>query len=130
MKLPSVCHAFALCTVLGSTTLSFAQPASAPSDAARHDAHGAAAPASGAGSEQMHQQMMSGMQSMQLMKPSGDVDKDFAKMMRVHHQQAVDMAEVELKHGRSPELKAMARRIIEDQRKEIAQLDKWLQERR
>lgn len=129
MKLPSICHAFALCAVLGSTALSFAQPASAPAEAARHDTH-SAAPASGAGSEQMHQQMMSGMQSMQSMKPSGDVDKDFAKMMRVHHQQAVDMAEVELKHGRSPELKAMARKIIEDQRKEIARLDKWLQERK
>nr|WP_297352957.1 DUF305 domain-containing protein [uncultured Caldimonas sp.] len=130
MKLPSICHAFALCAVLGSTTLPLAQPASAPADAARHDVHGAAAAASGGGSEQMHRQMMSGMQSMQSMKPSGDVDKDFAKMMRVHHQQAVDMAEVELKHGRSPELKAMARKIIEDQRKEIAQLDKWLQERK
>lgn len=78
------------------------------------------------GSQQMHESMMGGMQKMQGMQPTGDTDKDFAMMMRVHHQQAVDMAKVEAQHGKSPELKAMAQKIIKDQQKEIAQLDKWL----
>jgi len=80
----------------------------------------------GQGSQQMHEQMMSGMQKMQAMQPSGDTDKDFAMMMRSHHQQAIDMAKVEAEQGKSPELKAMARKIVDDQQKEIAQLDKWL----
>lgn len=78
------------------------------------------------GSEQMHDSMMGGMQKMQAMQPTGDTDKDFAMMMRVHHQQAVDMAKVEVQHGKTPELKAMAQKIIKDQQKEIAQLDNWL----
>lgn len=82
------------------------------------------------GSQQMHEQMMGGMQKMQSMQPSGDTDKDFAMMMRMHHQQALDMAKVELEHGRSPELKAMARNIIDAQKKEIAQFDKWLATRK
>lgn len=78
------------------------------------------------GSDTMHRQMMSGMQMMQSMKPTGDTDKDFAAMMRAHHQQAIGMAKIELEHGKSPELKAMARKLIDEQQKEIAQLDKWL----
>ena len=74
----------------------------------------------------MHASMMAGMQEMQGTKPTGDVDRDFALLMRIHHLQAVDMAKAELKGGKSPELKAMAQKIIRDQQKEIAQFDKWL----
>jgi uncharacterized protein (DUF305 family) len=79
------------------------------------------------GSEQMHKTMMSGMQQMQGMKMTGDTDKDFAMMMKMHHQQALDMAKAQLAHGKSPELKAMAEKMIKDQTKEIAQLETWLQ---
>ncbi len=79
------------------------------------------------GSDQMHEAMMSGMQQMQGMKMTGDTDKDFAMMMKMHHQQALEMAKVEIEHGKSPELKAMAKKMIKDQTKEIGQLDAWLQ---
>jgi uncharacterized protein (DUF305 family) len=82
-----------------------------------------AAPAS----DDMKKVMDSGMQSMQAMPKTGDTDKDFATMMKMHHQQALDMAKVELEHGKSPELKAMASKMIRDQTKEIEQLEKWLQ---
>lgn len=103
------------CSVAGSA-IAFAQPgpASAPPGGMNH------------GSQQMHESMMSGMQKMQGMQPTGDTDKDFAMMMRMHHQQAVDMAKVEVQHGKSPELKAMAQKMIKDQQKEIEQLDAWL----
>jgi len=81
---------------------------------------------SGHGSEQMKKSMMSGMDGMRQMPMSGDSDKDFAMMMKMHHQQALDMAQVELEHGKSAEMKAMARKIIAAQKKEIAQFDKWL----
>ena len=38
------------------------------------------------GSADMKQSMMSGMDSMQKMQMSGDTDKDFAMMMKIHHQ--------------------------------------------
>jgi uncharacterized protein (DUF305 family) len=47
-------------------------------------------------------------------------------MMKVHHQQALDMAKIELAKGKSPEMKVMARKIIVAHQKEIAEFDKWL----
>lgn len=38
----------------------------------------------------------------------------------------VEMAQMELAHGKSPAMIAMARQIIEAQKKEIAQLEQWL----
>lgn len=78
------------------------------------------------GSENMKQSMKSGMDSMQNMEISGDMDKDFAMMMKIHHQQALDMAKMELAQGKSPTMKAMAKKIILAQKKEIAEFDRWL----
>ena len=79
-----------------------------------------------AGSRDMKAAMMMGMDGMQKMSMSGDVDKDFAMMMKMHHQQAVHMSEMELANGKSPDMKAMAKKIIAAQKKEIAQFDRWL----
>ena len=78
------------------------------------------------GSADMKQSMKAGMDNMQNVQTSGDTDKDFATMMKMHHQQALDMAEMQLAHGKSAELKAMAKKIISGQKKEIAQFDRWL----
>ena len=80
----------------------------------------------GDGSQDMKASMMMGMDGMQKMAVSGDTDKDFAMMMKMHHQQALKMAEMELANGKSPEMKSMAKQIISAQKKEIAQFDKWL----
>jgi uncharacterized protein (DUF305 family) len=82
------------------------------------------------GSEQMKKSMESGMQGMQKMPMSGDTDKDFAMMMKMHHQQALEMAKAEVEHGKSPELKAMASKMIKDQTKEIEQLDQWMKKQK
>jgi uncharacterized protein (DUF305 family) len=63
------------------------------------------------------------MDSMQM---TGDTDRDFAEMMIVHHQAAIDMAEEELKSGHDPFLKNLADRIIKDQAKEIEEMQQWL----
>ena len=78
------------------------------------------------GSDDMKKSMMTGMDGMQKMTMSGDIDKDFALMMKMHHQQAVEMAQMELANGKSPVMKVMAKNIIAAQKKEIAQFDKWL----
>ena len=70
---------------------------------------------------------MAGMdEKMKSMPMSGDVDYDFAKMMRIHHQGALDMAKSELDNGKNPEMRTMAKKIIAAQKKEIAQFDKWI----
>jgi uncharacterized protein (DUF305 family) len=81
---------------------------------------------SDASSRDMKASMMMGMDGMQKMQMSGDIDKDFATMMKMHHQQALNMAELELAQGKSAEMKAMAKKIIAAQKKEIAQFDQWL----
>ena len=78
------------------------------------------------GSDGMKHSMMTGMDSMQKMPMSGDVDKDFAMMMKMHHQQGVEMAQLELVQGKSPAMKAMAKKIISAQKKEIVELEQWL----
>ena len=83
-------------------------------------------PGMGHGSDEMKKSMEGGMEQMRQMKMTGDTDKDFAMMMKMHHEQALPMAKAELEHGKSPELKAMASKIINDQKKEIAQFEKWL----
>lgn len=70
--------------------------------------------------------MMSGMDGMMHMPMSGDPDKDFASMMKMHNQRAVDMAQMELANGKSPAMKAMATRMIAAHKKEIVQLEQWL----
>ena len=62
----------------------------------------------------MHR-MMEGME----IKPSGNVDLDFARMMIAHHQGAIDMALAELRYGRNERLRRLAQQIIVDQRQEI-----------
>jgi len=78
----------------------------------------------------MHASMMRQMKAMDAVKSTGDIDRDFAAMMRAHHEGAVDMAEILLKHGKDPTLRAMATKIIADQKKEIRQFDEWLAKRR
>ena len=63
---------------------------------------------------------------MSAMKMTGNVDVDFAMMMRIHHLGAIDMAEAELRDGKDPQMKKMAKSIIAAQKKEIATFDKFL----
>lgn len=80
-----------------------------------------------AGGGDMRGSMMGTMKGMESMKMSGDTDRDFAMMMmKMHHQGGIDMARMELKSGKDPKMKEMAKRIIEAQQKEIKELDQWL----
>lgn len=60
--------------------------------------------------------MMAGMN----IKPSGNIDNDFADMMIAHHQGAIDMALAELRHGSNEQLRRIAQEIIVEQQQEIA----------
>lgn len=53
-------------------------------------------------------------------KPTGDVDVDFAAMMIPHHQGALDMAVAYLRYGRNEQLRRLAQEIVVEQQQEIA----------
>lgn len=59
---------------------------------------------------------------------TGDPDVDFRTHMIPHHKGAVAMAKVALKHAKDPATKAMAQRIIQDQGKEISEMEAWLKQ--
>jgi uncharacterized protein (DUF305 family) len=65
------------------------------------------------------------MKSMQGAAYTGRADEDFVSHMIPHHQGAVDMAEVEIKYGKDPQLKKLAERIVASQRKEIQFMKAW-----
>lgn len=69
--------------------------------------------------------MKENMKEMHDMEMSGNVDNDFAMMMAAHHAHAVEMARMELEYGTSADMKAMAKKIIDSQQKEIGKLKDW-----
>ncbi|WP_223809579.1 DUF305 domain-containing protein [Thermomonas sp. XSG] len=91
------------------------QPASMPADHAM--------PGHSAGSMELHRIMTDGQKKP--MPMSGDVDKDFAAMMSIHHQMAIDMADVLLESGSNAELKAMAVKMKAAQQEEIKQMEQY-----
>lgn len=67
----------------------------------------------------MHQ-MMSKMDTLQ---KTNDPEIDFSRLMKVHHQGAIDMASLELRQGENDSLKRTAQKIISEQQVEIQQFN-------
>lgn len=84
-----------------------------------HHAH-----AGGDASHELHQVMVRSATKAPGMKMSGDVDKDFAKMMADHHRSGIEMARIEVGSGKDPEVKKLAEKIISAQTEELAALEK------
>jgi uncharacterized protein (DUF305 family) len=84
----------------------------------RHPA--SAAPAAEETFASLMDQAMERMHAGMSVAPTGDPDRDFARMMIPHHQGAVDMALVELRFGKDERLRRLAQGIIVEQRQEIA----------
>lgn len=93
----------------------------ADGDGAQHQHHDPAGKAYMEGMERMNRDMNADM--------SGDADVDFATMMIPHHQGAIDMAKVQLEHGKDAELKTLSEAVIAAQEGEIAFLKGWLAKR-
>ncbi|SDM55123.1 Uncharacterized conserved protein, DUF305 family [Catalinimonas alkaloidigena] len=70
----------------------------------------------------MHQMM----EQMDTMSTTGDPDYDFAMMMPMHHQTAIDMAQYELQNGDDTTIQAIAQRVIAEQQIEISEFTAFL----
>jgi uncharacterized protein (DUF305 family) len=93
-----------------STALSPDQPAMNPAQAAYAEAN-----------TRMHAGMGAAIDA--------DADVAFMAGMIPHHQGAVDMANIVLKHGKDPETRALAEAVIKAQTTEIKQMQDWLAKR-
>ena len=94
---------------------------------AQHAGHGsAAAKTSGSPATKGFKQANEKMHKDMAINYTGKTDVDFVRGMIPHHQGAIDMAKVELAHGKDPVIRKMAEKIIADQEREIAEMKDWL----
>jgi len=98
--------------------------------ASAHENHPAPGPAANAAAKQRlaeeapylaeNEAAMTKMMNDMVVKPTGDVDRDFVAMMVPHHQGAIDMAVAVLRYGHNEQLRRLAQEIIVTQQEEIA----------
>ncbi|HKH95357.1 MAG TPA: DUF305 domain-containing protein, partial [Beijerinckiaceae bacterium] len=60
---------------------------------------------------------------------TGDPDADFRIQMIPHHQGAIDMAYVAMRHAKDPWTRQLAEGVIVEQQREIAEMQAWLRRR-
>lgn len=122
---PLASFAFALSVALVTPLVSAETPVhSGGSTQHDHSSHHAAMPASDM--DMKMKAMTKNHDTMASVTMTGNPDIDFALMMRNHHQAGIKMAEAELRDGKEPKMRTMAKAIIAAQKKEIAQLDLFL----
>ena len=63
---------------------------------------------------------ISNMTRAMLVKPTGNVDRDFVASMIPRHQGAIEMARAELKYGHNEDLRRLAQNIVTQQQHEIS----------
>ena len=102
-----------------------ASSAGAPHGGPVHEGTPSGARSSDSFAEEMHA-AMDKMDAGMAIPPTGDPDRDFARMMIPHHQGAVDMALAELRFGRDERLRRLAQGIIVEQRQEIEVMQRIL----
>jgi uncharacterized protein (DUF305 family) len=110
---------FALAAALA---LTFSAPA-----LAQHAGHGAPRPAANEPASTREFREANGRMHRDMdIRFSGNADRDFAAGMIAHHQGAIDMARVQLRHGSDAEMRRLAEEIIRTQEAEIVQLRAFL----
>jgi uncharacterized protein (DUF305 family) len=96
-------------------------------DAAHRRLFGSSVPAQGMahGDLGLSEDKMGMGKGMPQLEEASDFDMAFINAMITHHQGAIRMARVEIDRGADAQLKALARRVVVAQSREIDQLNRW-----
>jgi uncharacterized protein (DUF305 family) len=118
--------------LLSAAQTAFAQDMPAACSSGGHMGHEMPAMTDMSGMSDMQKALAKGMDKMNAAMMSAmmieDPDVAFVCSMIPHHQGAIDMAKVVLQYGKDPWVKEMARKVIDAQTQEIADMKKWLGE--
>lgn len=117
-----------LITALATTAVFLAAPAFAQTSGGQMD-HSKMDHSKMNHGDMAKQDYMKGMQDMhQRMMTANDADPDraFALKMIEHHKAGIAMSQAVIKHGDDAEAKKIAQKSADMQRKEIAELQAWL----
>jgi uncharacterized protein (DUF305 family) len=93
---------------------------------AQHAGHGAPSRANEPASTREYREANARMHRDMDIRLTGNADRDFVAGMIPHHQGAIDMARIVLRHGSDPQVRRMAEEIIAAQEREIAELRQML----
>jgi uncharacterized protein (DUF305 family) len=118
-------HIRALVILAAAAVAAFAGGSASRALGGAHDAD----PAQSDCGDRLRQSMDDMHRQMHAVKPSGDADEDFVRLMLPHHQAAVEMAKVELLCGKDGVNRRLAQEIIADQQSEIELMRLWLEKR-
>ncbi|WP_337829665.1 CopM family metallochaperone [Pseudonocardia sp. TMWB2A] len=95
-----------------------------------HDGHtmkaGAELPAEASDATKAYSAAMDKMHKRMAIAYTNDADRDFMAGMIPHHDGAIEMARIALKHGKDPEVRKLAEDVIATQEAEIKQMQAWL----
>ena len=114
-----------LLVITSALALAFVGPAAAQDAHGNHSSGQHESSASTVAFEEANARMHQDM----AIEYTGDPDVDFVRSMIPHHQGAIDMAKIQLEHGKDPEMRKLAEEVIKAQEAEIADMRKWLEER-
>lgn len=87
-----------------------------------HAGHGAPAARNEPASTREFRAANTAMHRAMEIRYTGNADRDFVAGMIPHHEGAIEMARIVLRHGTDPEVKRLAEEIITAQQAEIAQM--------
>ena len=94
----------------------------------QHSHHGSQPVSTDTAWAELQQSMQSMHETMFSLESTANDDVDFVRLMLPHHQAAIDMAKVELSHGKDPRMRRLAQEIITDQQSEIELMQLWLKQ--